>query len=85
MHAKHDDPKQLVRTQVWDALDAADAVYDETAHGRIPNFRGSEAAAELLAELDAWRSAKVIKAVPDKAQLPVRARALAEGKLVYMA
>ncbi|MFC4507548.1 MULTISPECIES: 5-formyltetrahydrofolate cyclo-ligase [Streptomyces] len=85
MHAKHDDPKQLVRTQVWDALDAAGAVYDETAHGRIPNFRGSEAAAELLAELDAWRSAEVIKAVPDKAQLPVRARALAEGKLVYMA
>src|SRR5206468_12941 len=38
-----------------------------------------------LATLRTWHAAKVIKAVPDKAQLPVRERALAEGKLVYMA
>jgi 5-formyltetrahydrofolate cyclo-ligase len=38
-----------------------------------------------FAQLDVWRKARVIKAVPDKAQLPARARALAEGKLVYMA
>jgi 5-formyltetrahydrofolate cyclo-ligase len=80
-----DDAKQLVRTQVWNALDAAGAVYDDTAHGRIPNFRGSEEAAARLAELERWKDAVVVKAVPDKAQLPVRARALEEGKLVYMA
>jgi 5-formyltetrahydrofolate cyclo-ligase len=80
-----DDAKQLVRTQVWNALDAAGAVYDDTAHGRIPNFRGSEEAAARLAELERWKDAVVVKAVPDKAQLPVRARALAEGKLLYMA
>jgi 5-formyltetrahydrofolate cyclo-ligase len=80
-----DDAKQLVRTQVWNALDAAGAVYDHTAHGRIPNFRGSEEAAARLAELERWKDAVVVKAVPDKAQLPVRARALEEGKLVYMA
>ncbi|MEU6904401.1 5-formyltetrahydrofolate cyclo-ligase [Streptomyces coeruleorubidus] len=80
-----DDAKQLVRTQVWNALDAAGAVYDDTAHGRIPNFRGSEEAAARLAELERWKRAGVVKAVPDKAQLPVRARALEEGKLVYMA
>lgn len=85
MPAMHDDAKQLVRTQVWNALDKAGAVHDDTAHGRIPNFKGSEEAAARLAELDAWKTAKVVKAVPDKAQLPVRARALEEGKLLYMA
>ncbi|MEV4033695.1 5-formyltetrahydrofolate cyclo-ligase [Streptomyces umbrinus] len=85
MSATHDEAKERVRAQVWDALDAADAVHDVTAHGRIPNFKGSERAANRLAALDAWKRAKVLKAVPDKAQLPVRARALAEGKLVYMA
>lgn len=83
MPTKHDAAKQLVRTQVWDALDAAGAGYDETAHGRIPNFKGSDPAAARLAELDARKKSRVIKAVPDKAQLPVRARALADG--VYMA
>jgi 5-formyltetrahydrofolate cyclo-ligase len=38
-----------------------------------------------LAELDEWNNARVIKANPDYAQLPVRARALRDGKLVYMA
>ncbi|PTH90515.1 5-formyltetrahydrofolate cyclo-ligase [Streptomyces sp. A244] len=85
MPTKHDAAKQLVRTQVWDALDAAGAVHDDTAHGRIPNFKGSELAAARLADLDAWKKSRVIKAVPDKAQLPVRARALEDGKLVYMA
>lgn len=85
MPATHDDAKRLVRTQVWKALDAADAVHDDTAHGRIPNFRGSEEAAARLAELAGWKKARVVKAVPDKAQLPVRARALDEGKIVYMA
>lgn len=81
----HDDAKRLVRIQVWNALDAAGAVYDDSAHGRIPNFRGADEAASRLTELDGWKNASVIKAVPDKAQLPVRICALNEGKLVYMA
>ncbi|MFJ8753880.1 5-formyltetrahydrofolate cyclo-ligase [Streptomyces sp. NPDC102441] len=79
-HAKH-----AVRTQVWDALTTADAAHDASVHGRIPNFKGAEEAAARLAALPAWRRASVVKAVPDKAQLPVRARALEEGKTVYMA
>jgi 5-formyltetrahydrofolate cyclo-ligase len=35
--------------------------------------------------LPAWQAAQVIKAVPDKAQQPVRERALRDGKLLYMA
>ncbi|WP_232108058.1 MULTISPECIES: 5-formyltetrahydrofolate cyclo-ligase [Streptomyces] len=85
MRATTDQEKQQVRERVWDLLDASSAVLDTTAHGRIPNFKGSETAAERLAALKPWHNARVIKAVPDKAQLPVRARALAEGKTVFMA
>ncbi|MGC9541853.1 5-formyltetrahydrofolate cyclo-ligase [Streptomyces sp. UG1] len=85
MRTRMDQEKQQVREKVWDLLDASSAVLDTTAHGRIPNFKGSETAAERLAELKPWHDARVIKAVPDKAQLPVRARALAEGKIVFMA
>jgi 5-formyltetrahydrofolate cyclo-ligase len=38
-----------------------------------------------LATLPAWQSARVIKANPDRAQLPVRVHALEAGKTVYMA
>ncbi|MEU1673842.1 5-formyltetrahydrofolate cyclo-ligase [Streptomyces roseifaciens] len=85
MPTEYDEAKQQVRRRVWDALDAASATYNDTAHGRIPNFKGSDQAAEQLAALPVWKAATNIKAVPDKAQLPVRARALEEGKTVYMA
>ncbi|WP_405549599.1 5-formyltetrahydrofolate cyclo-ligase [Streptomyces microflavus] len=80
-----DEAKQAVRKQIWSILTAADAAYDASVHGRIPNFKGSEEAAARLAALPVWQGASVVKAVPDKAQLPVRARALGEGKTVYMA
>ncbi|ETK36583.1 5-formyltetrahydrofolate cyclo-ligase [Microbispora sp. ATCC PTA-5024] len=79
-----DQAKQEVRERVW-ALLEQEQVVPPGVRGRIPTFVGAEAAADLLAELSVWQEATVIKAVPDKAQLPVRARALAEGKLVYMA
>ncbi|MFE0177990.1 5-formyltetrahydrofolate cyclo-ligase [Streptomyces sp. NPDC059002] len=85
MRTQVDAEKQRVRERVWQTLDARGAALDDTTHGRIPNFIGSQAAADRLAELSAWRDARVIKAVPDKAQLPARARALAEGKTVFMA
>nr|WP_222132338.1 5-formyltetrahydrofolate cyclo-ligase [Pseudonocardia sp. C8] len=56
-----------------------------SAYGRIPNFIGADVAADRLAALPVWKDTRVIKAVPDKAQLPARARALREGKVVYMA
>ncbi|MER5552036.1 5-formyltetrahydrofolate cyclo-ligase [Streptomyces sp. NPDC002793] len=80
-----DRVKQAVRMQVWDALAAADAVHDASVHGRIPNFAGAERAAARLSALPAWKRASVVKSVPDKAQLPVRAKALEDGKTVYMA
>jgi 5-formyltetrahydrofolate cyclo-ligase len=53
--------------------------------GKIPNFLGAEAAADQLVALPAWETAHVLKANPDKAQRPVRARALADGKVLYVA
>ncbi len=75
--------KQAIRERVWARLAQAGASLDP--HGRIPAFEGAEAAADHLSELDAWERARVIKANPDQPQRPARARALREGKLVYMA
>lgn len=80
-----DDLKNAARERVWKALDEHGAAIDDDVHGRIPNFIGAEAAADRLAGTSVWQAATTIKAVPDKAQLPVRARALRENKLVYMA
>lgn len=77
--------KQQTRERVWELLESRGAARWPGARGRIPNFRGAEAAAERLAGLEEWKAARVIKANPDAPQLPARARALAEGKLLYMA
>jgi 5-formyltetrahydrofolate cyclo-ligase len=77
--------KKEARERAWAALRAAGAARFPGVEGRIPNFVGAERAAELLASAPEWHAAAVIKANPDAPQLPVRARALADGKRVYMA
>ena len=77
--------KQAVRERVWALLERKRAARFPGAKGRIPNFAGAPAAAAQLASLPPWRTAQVVKANPDAPQLPVRARALADGKLLYMA
>jgi 5-formyltetrahydrofolate cyclo-ligase len=79
------DAKQTVRERVWATLEREGAARFPGARRRIPNFRGAEEAAQRLAERPEWQAARVVKANPDSPQLPVRRRALAEGKLVYMA
>jgi len=79
-----DEAKQAFRTQVWDLLEREHAV-DRGVHGHIPAFAGADAAATRLAGLATWRAAHVVKAVPDRAQFPVRERALRDGKLLYVA
>lgn len=79
------DAKQEVRERVWTALDDAGASRFPGARGRIPNFAGAAEAAERLTGLDEWGTATTLKANPDSPQLPVRARALSDGKTVYMA
>jgi 5-formyltetrahydrofolate cyclo-ligase len=77
--------KAALREEVWAAMRAARVARFPGAEGRIPNFTGAEAAAERLRGLPAWRDAETVKANPDSAQLPVRQRALEDGKTVYMA
>jgi 5-formyltetrahydrofolate cyclo-ligase len=79
------EAKQDIREQVWALLERKGVARFPGARGRVPNFAGAEAAAERLAEVPEWLRADVLKANPDAPQLPVRARALAEGKRLYMA
>jgi 5-formyltetrahydrofolate cyclo-ligase len=79
------DRKQVVRERMWELLERERVARFPGARGRIPNFRGSEAAAERLAELPEWQAARVVKANPDAPQLPVRRRARKDGKTLYMA
>lgn len=79
-----DQAKEAVRDQVWRLLEREGAV-PEGSYGKIPGFYGAEATADRLAELDVWKRARTVKANPDWAQLPVRIRALKDGKLLYMA
>jgi len=79
-----DSIKQPIRERVWELLERA-RVTEPGVYGHIPAFAGSEIAAGLLAGTPEWQAAQVIKAVPDRAQQPVRERALRDGKLLYMA
>src|ERR1700676_1493462 len=77
--------KAALRQEVWSAMRAAKVARFPGAAGRIPNFPRAEAAAERRRAMPAWRATGTLKANPDSAQLPVRQRALEDGKTVYMA
>jgi 5-formyltetrahydrofolate cyclo-ligase len=77
--------KAELRQVVWSAMRTARVARFPGAEGRIPNFTGAEAAAERLRAVPEWQGARTLKANPDSAQLPVRQRALEDGKTVFMA
>jgi 5-formyltetrahydrofolate cyclo-ligase len=76
--------KDALRDEIW-ALLKREGVAPIEPFGHIPSFVGADLAAERLAQLPIWRQAQVIKCNPDTAQMPVRLRALQDGKHVYMA
>jgi 5-formyltetrahydrofolate cyclo-ligase len=77
--------KAEARQAVWDALRAAGvARFPFPPHGRIPNFRGAETAAERLLAHPLFARAARIKVNPDAPQRPLRAAALARGIVVYV-
>ena len=76
------DTKDALRRSVWAALEESGAGIG-SPWSRIPNYVGAESAAAQLATLAAWKSARVVKANPDPAQIPIRRRALEAGKLLY--
>ena len=74
--------KDLVRNDVWSALER-DGVAVGPAWSMIPNFVGADLAAWHLAQTPEWRAARTVKTNPDAPQIPIRIRALYEGKLVF--
>jgi 5-formyltetrahydrofolate cyclo-ligase len=80
--AGRDPHKDLVRHRVWDKLEAADVAVGP-AWSMIPNFVGADIAAWRLAQAPEWERAETIKTNPDQAQMPIRLRALYEGKVVF--
>ncbi len=79
------EQKKRIREQVWRLLEEKGVALFPPPYGRIPNFKGADRAAEVLASHPAWRNAKVVKVNPDSPQRWVRLRALREGKILIMA
>src|SRR5215813_8812648 len=77
--------KEAIRKKIWMLLQQRKVARFPGAEGRIPNFIGAEACAQMLAETSYWKKAKVLKVNPDSPQRAIRHRALAAGKIIYMA
>lgn len=80
------EEKERIREIVWKLLEEKGvARFPLPARGRIPNFEGSEIAAQKVRELEEWKKAKVVIANPDYAQRKIREFALRDCKLLIMA
>jgi 5-formyltetrahydrofolate cyclo-ligase len=80
------ESKQRLREDMWNKLERAGvARFPLPISGRIPNFHGSDRAAEKLAELEEWKSAEIVVANPDSPQRKVRELALKGDKTLVMA
>jgi 5-formyltetrahydrofolate cyclo-ligase len=76
--------KDRLRAEIWSLLKKQN-ICQRNPQGHIPNFKGCEKAAENLAGLSIWQKANVIKCNPDSPCMPIRLRALQDGKCLYMA
>lgn len=74
--------KDEVRNQVWRSLEETGTAIGP-AWSMIPNFVGADVAAWRLAQTPEWQRARTIKTNPDAPQIPIRLRALYEGKIVF--
>ncbi|ABM79916.1 5-formyltetrahydrofolate cyclo-ligase [Hyperthermus butylicus] len=77
--------KKRLREHIWRLLSERGVATFPPPWGRIPNFRGAEAAAAKLFDLGEWRRARIVKANPDSPQRWVRLATLRQGKLLVMA
>lgn len=80
--AGRNSDKDVLRDRIWAALEEA-GVQVGPVHSRIPNFVGADAAALHLSRMPGWAKARIVKCNPDPPQIPVRLRALYDGKIVY--
>jgi len=78
--------KKLLREKIWNKLETEGvARFPLPCYGRIPNFAGSDKAAEKVRFLREWKEALVVFVNPDYAQQKVREYALLDGKVLVMA
>ncbi len=80
--AGRNSDKDVLRDEVWGRLETS-GVNVGPVRSRIPNFAGADLAAFNLSRVPAWQTARIVKCNPDPPQIPVRLRALHEGKIVY--
>ena len=80
------EEKEQVRKSIYDKLlNEGQSLRPNGDYGKIPDFKGSDIAAELLATTEEWRNSKTIFCSPDSAQIPVRFIALKDNKNLIMA
>jgi len=80
------EEKESIRKSIYDKLFEEDqSLRPEGDYGKIPDFKGRDIAAELLAGTEEWKQSKTIFCSPDSAQIPVRYLALKEDKILIMA
>ena len=80
------EEKEQVRKSIYDKLfNEGQSLRPNGDYGKIPDFKGSDIAAELLATTNEWKNSKTIFCSPDSAQIPVRYIALKENKNLIMA
>ena len=73
--------KWKIRKAIWDYMEENDiAQFPRLVHHRIPNFVGSDDAADKLSSLPEFQSANMIKVNPDTPQRRVRHQVLESGK-----
>lgn len=80
--AGRNSAKDVVRAEVWRNLGEHGVSIGPT-FDHIPNFVGADMAAKRLSELDEWKNAETVKCNPDPPQIPLRLRALYDGKLLF--
>ncbi|SON56978.1 5-formyltetrahydrofolate cyclo-ligase family protein [Hartmannibacter diazotrophicus] len=75
--------KDALRREIWERLEET-GVNVGPVWSRISNWVGADEAAWRLSQLPVWKQAKIVKCNPDPPQIPVRLRALYDGKIVYV-
>ncbi|XP_076438003.1 uncharacterized protein LOC143277145 [Babylonia areolata] len=77
--------KWSIRSKIWDHLEKNDLVnFPRPCNNRIPNFVDAAVAAEKVAELEQFKSARTIKINPDKPQENARFLTLEANKTLLV-
>ena len=77
------EEKSILREQIWREVDRF-VTGPKPVQGRIPNFKGSKAAANKLVNTIEFQNANVIKVHPSLNAIPLREQVLRHGKTLLV-